>query len=117
MFGLSGRQIFLLLLLVAALYAGSQFIPAYFHAFQFNDYIKSEVKFALSARRTPEDVRQHIVEEAKELDIPVGPRDVLIAKRGPAFTVDFQYSIPIDLKVYKRDLTFHVAETGELFEK
>jgi hypothetical protein len=117
MFGLSGRQIFLLLLLVAFLYAGSQFIPVYFHAFQFNDFIKQEVKFALSARRTPEDVRQHIVEEAKELEIPVVARDVQIAKRGPAFTVDFEYSIPVDLKVYKRDLTFHVSETGELFEK
>jgi len=108
---------FLLLLLVAAFFAGSQFVPAYFHAIQFNDFIKQEVKFALSARRTPDDVRQHIVEEAKDLEIPVGPRDVQIEKRGPAFTVDFEYSIPVDLKVYKRDLTFHVSETGELFEK
>ena len=117
MFGLSGRQIFLLLLLVFAFYAGSQFIPAYFHAFQFNDFIKQEVKFALSARRTPEDVRQHIVDEAKDLEIPIDARNVLISKRGPAFTVEFDYNIPIDLRVYKRDLNFHVAETGELFEK
>ena len=117
MFGLSGRQIFLLLLLVFAFYAGSQFIPAYFHAFQFNDFIKQEVKFALSARRTPEDVRQHIVDEAKDLEIPIDARSVLISKRGPAFTVEFDYNIPIDLRVYKRDLNFHVSETGELFEK
>jgi hypothetical protein len=117
MFGLGGRQIFLLLLLVFTLYAGSQFVPAYFHAFQFNDFIKQEVKFALSARRTPEDIRDHIVQQAKEFEIPVQPRDVQIAKRGPAFTVEFDYNIPIDLRVYKRDLTFHVSETGELFEK
>ena len=117
MFGLSGRQIFILLLLVAFFYAGSQVIPIYFHAFQFSDFIKQEVKFALSARRTPEDVRNHIVEQAKEFEIPVQPRDVQIAKRGPAFTVEFDYNIPIDLRVYKRDLTFHVSETGELFEK
>ena len=117
MFGLSGRQIFLLLVLIFALYAGSQYVPAYFHAFQFNDFIKQEVKFALSAKRTPDDVRDHIVEQAKELEIPVDRRDVKIAKRGPAFTVEFDYNIPIDLRVYKRDLTFHVSETGELFEK
>src|SRR5262249_19010070 len=104
MFGLSGRQIFLLSLLVLSLYAGSQFIPAYFHAFQFNDFIKQEVKFALSAKRTPEDVRNHIVQQAKDLEITVEPADVRIMKRGPAFTVEFDYGIPIDLRVYKRDL-------------
>jgi len=117
MFGLGGRQIFLLAVLALAIFVGSQLIPAYYHAFQFNDFIKQEVKFALAARRTPEDVRAHIVQEAKDLEIPVGPRDVLITRRGPAFTVEFDYSLPVDLKVYKRDLDFHVSETGELFEK
>jgi hypothetical protein len=76
-----------------------------------------EVKFALSAKRTPDDVRTHIVEQAKELEIPIDPHDVKISKRGPAFTVEFDYFIPIDLRVYKHDLSFHVSETGELFEK
>ena len=42
MFGLSGRQIFLLLLLVALLFAGTQYVPAYFSAFQLNDFVRQE---------------------------------------------------------------------------
>ena len=117
MFGLNGRQIFLLLLLVLALYAGSQFIPAYFHAFQFNDFIKQEVKFAVAAKRTTEQIRAHIVEQAKQLDIAVGPRDIHISRRGPSFTLELDYVIPVDVRFYKRDLNFHVSESGELFEQ
>src|SRR5215831_6337700 len=52
MFGLSGRQIFILLALVALLFAGAQYGPAYFAAFQFNDYIHQEVSFAVVNRKT-----------------------------------------------------------------
>ena len=117
MFGLSGRQMFILLVLALAIYLGWKFIPPYMHAYQFNDFIKGEVKYALASRRTPEIVRQHILDEAKDLDIPIGPRDVVIKTNGPSFTVEFDYDIPVDMRVYKRDLNFHVAETGELFEK
>jgi hypothetical protein len=117
MFGLQARQIFLLLLLVVALFVGSQLVPAYFDAFQFNDYIKQEVKFAAASRRTTDDVRARIVEKAKEFDIPVEPEDILITRRGPTFTLEFNYMIPVDLRAYKRDLRFHVFESGEIFDK
>ena len=52
MFGLSGRQIFILLILIALLFAGAQYVPAYFAAFQFNDYVRQEVKYAASSRKT-----------------------------------------------------------------
>ena len=117
MFGPSGRRIFLLSLLVLTLYPGSQFVPAYVHAVQFDDFIKQEVQFAGFRRATPEDVREHIVEQSKDLDFSVEPSDVRILKRGAGFSVEFDDWIPVDPKVYRRDLTFHVSETGELFEQ
>jgi hypothetical protein len=117
MFGLRGRHYFLLSLLALAFYAGTQYVPAYFHAIQFNDLVKQEVKFALPSKRTPEEIRTRIVEYARDLEIPVTSRDIRIFKRGPAFEVECDYLIPIDLRVYKSDLSFHVSETGELFER
>ena len=52
MFGLNARQVFLLLLLIAALFAGAQYIPVYFKALQFNDFIKSEARFAGTSRKS-----------------------------------------------------------------
>jgi len=116
MFGLSGRQIFLLLLLVAVLFAGSQYVPAYFAAFQLNDFIRQEVKFAASARKTPESVRTAVFEKAQELNVPIEADDIQITRNGPSFQVELEYHFPIDLKVYKHELVFHSVETGEVFE-
>ena len=60
MFGLSGRQILILLILVALLFLGAQYAPAYFAAFQFNDFIRQEVKYAASSRKTTDTLRADI---------------------------------------------------------
>jgi hypothetical protein len=116
MFGLSGRQIFILLVLVAILFAGTQYGPAYFAAFQFNDYIHQEVTFAVTNRKTPEMIRSEVVAKGGELGIKVTPKEIHITRRGPAFTLELEYHWPINMKVYKHELVFHSSESGETFE-
>jgi len=116
MFGLNGRQIFILLSLVAILFAGSQYVPAYFAAFQFNDYVRQEVKYAVTNRKTAEILRTDIAQKAVDLGIPIKGKDVRITRRGPSFTLEVDYHWPIDLRVYRHELAFHVSESGEIFE-
>jgi hypothetical protein len=116
MFGLSGRQIFILLVLIAVFFAGSQYVPGYFAAFQFNDYARQEVKYAVTARKTPEAIRQSLIDKATELGIPLEKDDVRITRRGPAFNIEVEYHWPIDMKLYHQELVFHVNESGEVFE-
>jgi len=116
MFGLKGRQLFLLLLLVLVIFAASQFIPVFFHAYQFSDNVHQSVKFAVSTRKSTEKVRSEIVELAKQFEIPVGPKDIHITRRGPAFTVEIDYQLPVNLRVYETNLSFNVTESGEIFE-
>ena len=77
----------------------------YFAAFQFNDYVRQEVKYAAASRKTVDVLRADILAKAKELGIPLTKNDIRITKRGPSFTLDVEYRWPIDLKVYKHDLT------------
>ena len=116
MFGLSGRQIFLLLVFLAILFASAQYLPPYYAAFQFNDFIRQEVKYAVTARRSIPKVRDRVIEKAGELGIEIDPTDVQITRRGPSFTLDLEYRFPIDLKVYKHELVFNVSENGEVWE-
>ena len=116
MFGLNGRQLFFLLAFIALLYAATQYGPAYFAAFQFNDFIRQEVKFAAAAQKTADVVRSDILAEAQELGIALEKNDVHMTKRGPSLTVEFQYRWPINLRLYKHDLVFHVSESGEVFD-
>ena len=103
-------------MLVAVLYGATQYVPAYFAAFQFNDYIHQEVTFAVTNRKSPEMLRSEIVQKAEDLGIKVVPKDIRITRRGPAFTLELEYHWPIDLKVYKHQLVFHSLESGEIFE-
>jgi hypothetical protein len=116
MFGLSGRQIFILTALVLILFAGTQYGPAYFAAFQYNDFIHQEVTFAVTNRKTAEIIRTDIVQRGNELGIHVDPKDIHITRRGPAFTLQLEYHWPINMRVYKHELVFHSLETGELFD-
>src|SRR5207247_3988150 len=99
MFGLNGRQIFILLVLVALLFAGTQYVPAYFAAFQFSDFVHQEVKFAVTNRKNPERVRIDVTQRANELGISIKPKDVHITRRGPAFILDVDYRWPINMKL------------------
>jgi hypothetical protein len=116
MFGLNGRQMGFLLVFIAALFAATQYGPAYFAAFQFNDFIRQEVKFAVTAKKTIDEVRGDILGSAMEFGITLDKRDIRITKRGPSFTVEFDYKWPINMRVYQHDLVFHVSESGEVFE-
>lgn len=116
MFGLNRRQQLFLLAFIVLLFAATQYGPPYFYAFQFNDFVRQEVKYAVTAKRTTEDVRGRVVQKAREFNIDIGPRDVAITRRGPAFTVDFEYRFPVDMRLYQHELVFHVNESGEIFE-
>ncbi len=116
MFGLNGRQMFFLLAFIVILFAATQYGPVYFAAFQFNDFVRQEVKFAASSKKTIDNVRGDILQSAMELGIPLDKRNIRITKRGPAITVDVDYRWPINLRVYKHELVFHVSESGEIFE-
>lgn len=116
MFGLTGRQILILLVLICLLFAATRYVPAYFAAFQFNDYIRQEVKFAGTSKKTVDSLRDAVFQQAKELGIPISKKDIVITRRGPAFTLEVDYRWPIDMKLYRHELLFHISQSGELFE-
>src|SRR5436190_14038657 len=116
MFGLSGRQVLILLIFIVLLFAGSQYVPAYFAAFQFNDFVRQEVKYAGTSKKTTDTLRSDILQKAMDLGIPLTKKDIRITKRGVSFTLEVDYHWPINMRAYQHQLVFHTSESGELFE-
>jgi len=116
MFGLKARQVFFIVFFAAAAYVGFQFITVYYHSFQFSDFVYQEVKFAASKRKSTEKVRASIADEARNTNIPVKPRDIHITKRGPSFSLEIDYLLIVDLRVYQHKWPQHVVTAGPLFE-
>jgi hypothetical protein len=117
MFGLSPRTVSMMLILVFLGYAAAQYVPAYVTALQFNDFVTEEVKFAASSQRPPEDLRRSIVDYAAELGIALDAGDIRIRRKGVNFTLELDYQLPIDLRLYRHSLSFDVSTTGETFAR
>ena len=115
MFGLSPKKLIIFLFLAVGLFVAVQYGRAFFTRFQFNDAIRQSVKYASSSRKGPDDVRREVLNKAEELGIDIGPRDVHITKRGPAFQLEVEYEWPVNLQVYRQILTFKISEDGEMF--
>ena len=116
MFGLKARQLVYLLILLILVLAAWQIVPVYFQRFQFTDFVGAEVKFAVSKRANVKKVRSNILDEARRAQIPITAADVHITRRGPTFTVEIDYKLPVDLGVYQFQWPSHVKIAGDIFD-
>lgn len=115
MLGLTPKRILIILFILAVIFLASQYVPPYFARFEFGDSVRQTVKFAAASQKDTETVRREILSSAEDAGVHITSKDIRITKRGPFFTVDIDYSWPIDLKVKQYVLQFHVSESGEVF--
>lgn len=83
--------------------------PPYVNNYQFEDAIKTEAEFAETQypKKTPDDVRQDVIQKAESLGIPANPQDVQLQMSNGYVSIALDYSIPVDLYVYQFTLQFH----------
>ena len=117
MLGLTPRRLFFIAIIVGIAYLGKQYVPPLFARFQFGDDVRQTVKYAAAQHQTPDAVQKEILRIAEEDGVEIGPENIQVERRGYSFTVDIDYSYPIDLKVYQHTLNFHISESGEVFAK
>ncbi len=105
-----GKAIFATAVLLFAVYAGVKILPVYIHNYELHDYIH-ELAIRATVERSSEDaVRRAVVEYANSLDLPVKNDNVKVTVGGRV-TINLDYSVPIDLKVYT--LVLHFTPSAE----
>lgn len=115
MFGLNLKKLVSILLVAVGIFAAIQYGRALLTKYQFEDEVRQSVKYASTSRKGPDTVRREVLSKAEEFGIDIGPRDIRITKRGPAFTLELEYEWPVNLRVYEHVLTFEISENGEMF--
>jgi hypothetical protein len=90
-------------------YSAYKIVPAYFANYQLQDMMKSEALFATSAypRKTADDIHGDVWKKMQELGIQAKPEDIKVTGGEQAVTITVDYSVPVDLTVYKFTLDFH----------
>ena len=90
---------------------GFKLIPPYFSNYEFEDSIKNESVQATYSTRTEDDIRDAIIKEARNYDIPLTPKQVHVTRVGGfgagTLNIEADYSVPIDLPGYSTTIEFH----------
>ena len=105
-----GKAIVVLLFLGVVAYVGIKFIPVYVANYEMENYIH-DLAIQMSARpTTAEAIQDNVVSKAQDLGLPITKEDVKV-RITTRVTIDLDYQVPIDLKVYTWVL--HFAPSSE----
>lgn len=106
--GGSRVKLFLLLVLLGSMiFAGVKILPIYINNYQIQDAIESEARFAIGNRLTQKDIHDNVWKKVNEIGIPVDENGLKITANPGAVQISLDYSVPVDLLVYKFILDFH----------
>ena len=106
--GGSGVKLFLTLALLSSMiFAGIKILPIYVNNYQMQDAIESEARFAIGNRLGAKDIRDNVWKKVNEIGIPADQDSLKVTANQGAVQISLDYSVPVDLLVYKFTLDFH----------
>src|ERR1700733_14466287 len=106
--GGSGVKLFLLLAFLGSMiFAGVKILPIYVNNYQMQDAIESEARFAIGNRLGAKDIRDNVWKKVNEIGIPADQDSLKVTSNPGAVQISLDYSVPVDLLVYKFTLDFH----------
>ena len=98
------KRVLIWVLFGAAFFVAIQYLPAYFYASEFDDFVKDEVKFAPTRESTDrEHLTQHITDASTHYGVQIDPKGITIEKTQNTdsdyrtLTVSIAYRMPVDL--------------------
>jgi hypothetical protein len=106
------KLILTIFVLSAIAFAAVKSIPVYVHNYELQDFIRQLAIRATVDRTSVEKVQNDILEEARELDLPISREDVKVSVSSYGVSIDVDYSVPLDLKLYVWVLHFTPSATN-----
>jgi hypothetical protein len=100
------KAILWLAFLAALIYSGFKIIPVYVNDYQLNDYIYSQTPYWVTQHAPADAILKNVLAKAQDLDLPLAAEDVTVNSNQNKVTVNVDYHVPVDLKVYTLQLHF-----------
>jgi hypothetical protein len=89
-------------------------IPVRIDAYEFRDFLREEARYA-AVRYDDATVRNRILARAKEMEIPLNPKNLTLTRTTGEMIITAKYEQPIDLKVTTYVYQFDAKEKAPLF--
>jgi hypothetical protein len=97
--------------LAAVIFTGVKTIPVYVSNYQLQDYLQTQTPFWLTEHASDEVIRKNVLAKAQDLDLPVAADDLTVEASASKVSVNIDFHVPVDLKVYT--LPLHFTDTSE----
>jgi len=104
-----------LILVVSVIFVGLKVIPVRINAYQLDDALREEARFASVNRNKDSEIKQRILDQAKALNIPLAPENVTIKRSKKEVIVAAKFVQPIDLKVTVYTYRFEGEQRAPVF--
>ena len=101
------KTIIVLAILASVIYIAFRVVPVYVNNFELEDAMKTEARFAVVQRKSPDEVRESVFRKIQELKIPARREDIRIEQLGNSgLRITVTYTVVIDLPGYQWKLNF-----------
>lgn len=105
--GAKFKAVLSIVVLVILIFAGFRLVPPFIDEYQLQDKLVTEARFATVNRHTDEELRDIIFKEIQDLDIPAHREDITIENTRRSVKISVEYTVPVDLIVYRAELHFN----------
>ena len=109
------KRIFVFVVIGGLFFVSVQFISVFFNAFEFDDFVKDEVKFApIRENDTKAHLAEHILKQSKLYRVILGENDVRVnrntdtASGVTTLAVDLNYTSQVDLYYFTYEIPRHL---------
>jgi hypothetical protein len=100
--------------LLTFIYLCAEFIPPFFHNYQFQDFLEQEARRTSYSNLTEEAIRNEVLKEARGDDLPVSAEQVHIVRGINAVSINVDYTVHVDLLLFPQDLHFTPASSNRI---
>src|SRR5947199_9458470 len=87
-------------ILVFGVFAAFKLFPPYLAEYQLSDKMQEQARFAVVNRYSEEKIRDTILKEAQDLDIPITGEEIKVLASQSVVRISVDYTVPIDLLFY-----------------
>jgi hypothetical protein len=109
------KRIFVFVLIGALFFVALQFISVFFYTWEFEDFIRDEVKFApVRESDDKEHLVEHIKEQAQYYSLQIDEKNIRVEKSTnddsgvTSLSIDVVYTTPVDLYYFTFPMRRHV---------
>ncbi len=107
------KALVVLLVVLGMFYSGFKIVPYYVNNYELQDEMMREARFSGVERKSPQQVRDDILNQATQHGITASPDDIQVEPASNGYRISLSYTVPVDLLGYQLLLKFHpTADAG-----